>query len=262
MQVDSIAFEVEGLMLGYPGELNRCEGRLRIVDGRLTESYTRLPRRDDYGAASTSPLLASYVDGLRLDQQGLTGTLNVRVGHHDEAWRIDLKRDGNSLGGTCERHIAALPKPLKVAGTINGKVERKEDGATWRIFSLVEAATQKPTDPKHSRVVSHLVVETKQDGTIHHFVRAGQMNRATHELDASGLVITSRDAKGTVNVIFHADPWIAPNPETGGPLAAEYEIDAKIKGETITGTYTGTLGVEFKTSAAVSGSYQAGQDID
>jgi hypothetical protein len=126
----------------------------------------------------------------------------------------------------------------------------------------VEAATQKPTDPKHSRVVSHLVVETKQDGTIHHFVRAGQMNRATHELDASGLVITSRDAKGTVNVIFHADPWIAPNPETGGPLAAEYEIDAKIKGETITGTYTGTLGVEFKTSAAVSGSYQAGQDID
>ena len=113
---------------GYPKELNRCEGRLRIVNGRMTESYTLLPRREDYGTASTSPLLASQVDGLRLDQQGLTGTLKVRVGHHYEAWQIDIKRDGNSLSGTCVRHIAALSQPLKVSGTINGRVERKEDG--------------------------------------------------------------------------------------------------------------------------------------
>jgi hypothetical protein len=188
--------------------------------------------------------------------------LNVRVGHHDEVWQINLKRDGNSLSGTCERHIAALPKPLKVAGTINGKIERKEDGATWQIFSLEEAATQRPTDPKHSRVVAHLVVATKRDGTVHHFVRAGQMNRATHELDASGLTIESAAAKGTMKVIYHADPWLAPNPETGGPLAAEYQINAKINGETITGTYTGTLGVEYKASAATSGTYRTGKDVD
>jgi hypothetical protein len=262
MQIDSIAFQVEGLMLGYPGDLNRCEGRLRIVDGRMTESYTRLPGRNDVGVASTSPLLASPVAGLHFDQQGLVGTLKVRVGHHDEAWQIDLKRDGNSLSGTCERHIAALPQPLKVAGTINGKIERKEDGATWQIFSLEEAATQRPTDPKHARVVAHLVVETKQDGTAHHFVRAGQMNRATHELDASGLVITSSNAKGTMKVIYHADPWIAPNPDTGGPLAAEYQIEAKIKGETITGKYTGALGVEYKASAASLGIYRSDQGVD
>jgi hypothetical protein len=261
MQIDSVAFQVEGLVLGYPSDLNRCEGRLRIVDGRMTESYTRLPRRNDVGVASTSPLLASPVAGLHFDQQGLAGTLNVRVGHHNEAWQIDLKRNGNSLSGTCERHVAALSQPLKVAGTINGKIERKEDGATWRIFSLEEAAAQRPTDPKHPRVVAHLVVETKKDGTVHHFVRAGQMNRATHELDASGLVITSSNAKGTMKVIYHADPWTAPNPDTGGPLAADYEIDAEINDETITGTYSGTLGVDYKASAVTSGSYQAGQDI-
>jgi hypothetical protein len=212
--------------------------------------------------ASTSPLLAAPVAGLTLEGQRLAGTLGVRVGHHNEAWPIDLRRDGRSFRGTCERRIAPLPKPLEVAGAINGKIERKDDGAIWRIFSLEGGATQRPSDPEHPRVVAHVVVESKQDGTAHYFVRAGRMNRATHELDASDLDIETGRAGGTVTVIFHADPWTAPNPGTCGPLAARYEIDARISGETITGTYKGTLGVEYKASSEATGAYVAGRDIE
>jgi outer membrane protein assembly factor BamB len=261
-RVDSVALDFDKPMLGYPDALNRCQTRLRIVDGRMTEAYTRLPRRSEVGAASISPLLAAPVAGLTLDEQRLAGTLAIRVGHHNEAWQINLKRDGMSFHGTCERRIAPLPKPLDVAGAIDGKIERKDDGATWRIFSLEGGATQRPSEPKHPRVVAHLVIETRQDGNVHHFVRAGRMNRATHELDASGLAIEAGRARGTVTVIFHADPWTAPNPGTSGPLAATYRIDARINGETITGTYKGALGVQYRASSAVTGSYRAGKDID
>jgi outer membrane protein assembly factor BamB len=41
-----------------------------------------------------------------------------------------------------------------------------------------------------------------------------------------------------------------------------YQINAKINGETITGTYTDKLGVEFKASAVTSGTYRSGMDVD
>lgn len=133
-----------------------------------------MPRRDDYGAPSTSPLLASRVLGLSLDAKGLAGTLDVRVGQHDEAWQVDLKREGGLFKGTCTRRIPPLSKPVVLSGVISGKVEQKPDGSTWQIFSLEEAISQRPTDLKHPRVVAHLVVETRKDGSVHHFVRAGE----------------------------------------------------------------------------------------
>jgi hypothetical protein len=144
---------------------------------------------------------------------------------------------------------------------IDGRVEQKPDGSTWQIFSLEEAASQRPIDPEHPRVVAHLVVETRKDGTLHHFVRAGELNRATHELDASGVTLLRDSAKGKMRVIFHADPWTAPNPETGGPLVADYEIDAKISGEKITGTHTGTLGVGYEATHSATADYLVSEDV-
>jgi len=261
MEVDSVAMTLDGPLLGYPDDAARGEAQLRIVDGRLSESYVRLPRRDEVGRPSRSPWLASQVAGLAIDDEGLTGTMSVRVGHHDERWTVELKRDGQRFEGTCRRRIPPLSKPLAVKGTIDGKIEKKPDGATWWVFTLEEAASQKPTEREHPRVEMHLVVERAKDGTVHHWGRAGKMNRGTHELDASEVTIKPGAAGGRMTVIFHADPWVAPNPETGGPLAARFTIDAKIAGDAITGTYEGTLGVEHEITCAASGTYHAGKDV-
>ena len=260
-EISSIAITLGQFLLGYPKGTNRSELQVRIVDGTLTECYARLPRRNEVGRPSLGPAQGARINGLSLGHESLTGTMNVRFPHHHERWQLDLRRDGDKFVGRCERHVPALAKPLRVQDRINGKLEKKPDGSTWRIFSLSQAVSQKPTDPDHPRVVLHLVVETARDGTVHHWGRAGRMNRATHEVDASGLVIGKESARGRATVILHADPWVAPNPETGGPLAAVFEIDASIAGDEIVGTYKGTLGVEFRKRAAATAIHRSGKDI-
>jgi len=260
-RTDSVAMTLRGLVLGHPDGTDHAEVRLRIVDGKLKECYAELPRRDEQGRASRGPMLASIARELKLDAGRLAGAMGVRVGHHHEAWAVDLKRDGDSFSGVCTRRIPPLARPLAIKGEIGGGIERRPDGSTRWVFNLERAASQDPTDPDHPRVVFYLVVEETPDGAIHHWGRAGRMDRGTHEIDATGIRIDRNAAKGKANVIFHADPWTPPNPETGGALAATFEIDARIVGDRFTGRYRGTLGVEFARSVRATARLRIGRDV-
>jgi hypothetical protein len=196
-----------------------------------------------------------------LTDGGLSGSIKVRVNHHHEPWMLKARVDGNTITGGCTRVIEPLKAPRAITGRIDGKIEKKPDGATWWVFSCLGAASQQPQNPTFARQTAHLVVATCADGSRHAWARAGKVNRSTHEVDPSKLTIAEASAKGVLTVIYHGDAYVPGNPETGGALAATYTLDATIADGTITGTYMGTLGVPYEQSLRLEGTYTEGRDL-
>jgi hypothetical protein len=184
-------------------------------------------------------------------------------GHDLESWPLKLLQDGDKLTGQFERKITSLPTSLDVKGEITGKVERLEDATQrWTISladaigppsSLAEGKTDAP---------SHLIVDRTGDDTRLAFGQAGQVTASIHEVDASALEFDGDRVTGTVHVIYHNDRWVRVYPKTGQPIAARYEIDVTRTGDTLTGLYTGVVGVEHVTAVTITGEYRRDQDIE
>ena len=261
LHVDSLKLTIDNPMLGYPADAWDGELGLRIIRGALSASYTTLPSRNQQGTPLLSAPGYAPADTLTLNTDDLSGSIALRVGHHEERWAIDARRDADAFEGTCTRRVEPLTKPLSITGKIDGKIEKRDDGATWWIVSCLGGASQRPDLTDFQRKSAHLIVATFADGSRHSWARASKVNTATHEVDATGLEITETRATGTVTVIYHGDRWAPGNPETGGPLAATYTIDASIADGKITGTYKGVLGVALTRKLPIKGTYAANKDL-
>jgi outer membrane protein assembly factor BamB len=224
------------------------EAVLRIAGGRVKDGAVRPTdgaSLQDHPRADWAPV---YAHRTRLDGERLTGTLRVRVGFHEEDWEVDLARS-STWRGTYTRRIPPPAEPFDVRGPATGAVSTDGDVTLWEV--TLEEAVTRDCRPDPDRVFVTLVLQRRGDGPLRAHAKAGRMNTAVHEVDASDLEVTGKAVRGRATVVFHADRWKAANAATRGAIAARYTLDARPDGDKVTGSYTGTVGVAWSRSGTV-----------
>jgi len=226
------------------------EAVLRAVGGRLKDGAVRPTdgaSLQDHPRADWAPV---YTHGAQFDGGRLTGTLRVRVGFHEEDWEVDLAYN-SAWRGTFTRRIPPPAEPFDVRGPVTGTVSTDGDVTLWEL--TLEGAVTRDCRPDPDRVYVTLVLQRRGDGPLRAHARAGRMNTAVHEVDASDLEVTRDRVRGRATVILHADRWKAANQATRGAVAARYDVDARADGDKATGSYEGMVGVAWSRSGTVVG---------
>jgi len=236
-------------------------------------------------------------DSVSLTGKGLSGSLIVDVGFHNETWDVQLTREGDEFKGSYRRLIDALPESFSARGDIDGRVQWPEKGEKTCEMELHEALVRDKM-PAGRGVKLSLILKRDSDGQWQCSAHMPGVNRADEanrllamllepEVDASKLTVKKDRLSGEITVILRYDLFNTLNMTVQTPsdeltwkyyhnrqrdlystvyfgssaaqavAAATYRINATIKGETIYGAFEGVIGREWSRSGTAAAKYAA-----
>lgn len=209
------------------------------------------------------------VKDLKLENNTITGTMQLGFGTHKAPIQLKLQRDGDKITGTWSRTIPALAEVKSSKGTLLGQTNttrgyptpwlkdrpwtpagKNPPGAMTLAIGLDAAITLRDSSAGLNLLLDH-------DGKT--FTRAGanafRYSQSWHEVDASQLTLKDNRITGKINVIINKDVYLLDR-DTGGPCTAGViTIVATINNaSTITGTYEATWGDKLEISGKAAGS--------
>ena len=187
----------------------------------------------------------------------------VDVSYAARVSKAGLQRRGSAVGGEMTVEITqqngnTLTLPWRfqgamigdtMAGTVLTPTAEKGKGVEGSFIARLSPVG--PVKPDHAiiRVVLHDTLAPGKFLVLHLLTADGKIvngygatpnfNNATHDLDTSDLTLTADALKGSLGVVIQPDSWI---PKDRKPIACRLEIDATIRGQEITGRYSGRAG--------------------
>jgi hypothetical protein len=252
-------------------------GRLISIAGKAPRTATDdVKRSTSWGPvdwSSATPWRSTIPYDLALSGDRLAGPAIVRLGYQYEPWQLDLAREGDRFAGTYTRRVPALREPLAVRGEVVGPIVENGDGTRYFNCYLVSgAASVRDLREGRARAGFSIIVSCRGDEVTGAASVAGRMNQASHEVQIDEITVRGNSLKGRFTVIVHDDFWGDMHIESarsecrtvgrGPALAMRYTVETtgqRVRnkdGEWKTehkGTYSGTIGVEWRRSDALSG---------
>lgn len=236
--------------------------RVRVKEGKAIQASARWPEVVGPEAKqSTLHWIAGYkralawrsypIAGLKMSGDTLSGEMRLPMGWHFEHWKLELARTGETFDGTYTRSVPAVRKPVSVKGAVEGK-SFDYNGSRCHELRLDAGATQLKGGDPQAVTVAVVIGGKGRRG----WAAAGKVNGIAHEVDPSKLTI-GNDGKvtGKLTIIFRNDSYFHMNQDAQTAVAATYEIDAALKDGKITGTHSGTVGLEWSRSGKMSGKF-------
>jgi hypothetical protein len=242
---------LDGAQPGMPP----LEVRVWSDGDRVTGAKAWIPDSDQTGIPWTKVRAfamwqAADAGGLRVADGRLRGTLGVS---HRWAYDLEVGADGQ---GTWSRRVPALAAPRTATGSFTGRVADERAFPTpWLKDSPWTRLGANPPGTRTwvlqlDRAVPlaepprGLTLCIDHDGTraTRGAAAAFSFNQAWHDLDATALEL-GPTLGGTATVVLNPDPWVAPDPGTGGGTTARIRIEGVAAADgTLSGTFAATWG--------------------
>ncbi len=149
---------------------------------------------------------------------------------------------------TAKRAAAAMPLALIcmlfAAGALHGS--QTDGGAATGVTpaDAVWVVALENALPEGKPLELHLAVH---DGKLADALgRAPTFNKAVHDVDVSGLVVSGETLRGPVEVTIQPDLYM---PQDGKPVACQFEVECSVAEGAVAGRYTGRYGSEERSGA-------------